>query len=139
MATIHNFEDLMVWQKARVLSQEIFDLITMGRFGRDFALIDQINRSSGSIMDNIAEGFGRQGNNEFINFLTYSYASALECKSQLYRAFDRNYIIKEKTDELFSLLEEIKKMINSLIGYLGKSDFRGQKFKDRDSKKNFRS
>ncbi len=81
MATIQNFEDLKVWQKSRILCQQIFDLITTGKFAKDFALIDQINRSSGSIMDNIAEGFGRMGNREFINFLTYSYASALECKS----------------------------------------------------------
>jgi four helix bundle protein len=131
MATIQNFEDLIVWQKSRMLCQEIFLLITNGKFARDFALIDQVNRSSGSVMDNIAEGFGRMGNKEFINFLTYSYASATESKSQLYRAFDRNYIGKEKLEELFNLLEEIKKIINSLITYLGKSDFRGQKFKYR--------
>jgi len=133
MATIQNFEDLKVWQKSRKLCQEIFALITTGSFVKDFALIDQINRSSGSIMDNIAEGFGRMGNKEFINFLTYSYGSTLECKSQLYRAIDRNYISNEKSDELFTLIEEIKKMINALITYLGKSDLKGQKFKARDN------
>lgn len=134
MATIQNFEDLKVWQKSRILCQEIFNLITNGSFAKDFTLIDQVNRSSGSVMDNIAEGFGRMGNNEFINFLTYSYASDLECKSQLYRAFDRNYICKEKSEDLLVLIEEIKKMINALITYLGKSDLRGQKFKARDKK-----
>ena len=104
MATIQNFEDLKVWQKSRTLCQQVFVLITNGSFAKDFALIDQVNRSSGSIMDNIAEGFGRMDNNEFINFLTYSYASVLECKSQIYRAFDRNYISKEKLEELFSLI-----------------------------------
>lgn len=135
MATIQSFEDLKVWQKSRILCKEVFDLITNGSFAKDFALIDQINRSAGSVMDNIAEGFGRMGNNEFTNFLTYSYASACECKSQLYRALDRKYISNEKTEELVNLIEEIKKMINSLITYLGKSDFRGQKFKARDTKK----
>lgn len=134
MATIQNFEDLKVWQKSRNLCQEIFDMITNGSLSKDFALIDQVNSSSGSVMDNIAEGFGRMGNKEFINFLTYSYGSALECKSQLYRAFDRKYITAEKSDELFALIEEIKKMINALIVYLGKSDFRGQKFKNKDNK-----
>jgi len=135
MATIQNFEDLKAWQKSRAFCQEIFLLMIEGKFARDFALIDQINRSSGSIMDNIAEGFGRMGDNEFINFLSYSYASAVESKSQLYRAFDRKYISKEKSDELFNLLEEIKKILNALITYLGKSDFRGQKFKYRNNKK----
>jgi len=131
MGTIQNFEDLIVWQKSRILCQEIFLLITNGKFARDFALIDQVNRSSGSVMDNIAEGFGRMGNNEFINFLTYSYASATESKSQLYRALDRNYITKEKSEELINLIEEIKKIINALISYLRKTELRGQKFKYR--------
>ena len=86
-------------------------------------------------MDNIAEGFGRMGNKEFINFLTYTYGSALECKSQLYRALDRKYISPEKSEELFNLIEEIKKMTNALITYLGHSDLKGQKFKARDNKK----
>ena len=135
MATIQRFEDLIVWQKARILCNEVFNLISKDKFAKDFALRDQISKSSGSVMDNIAEGFGRIGNREFINFLTYAYASALECKSQLYRALDRSYTSKEKTDELFLLIEEIKRIINALITYLGKSDFRGQKFKTRDTKK----
>ncbi|MBK9485443.1 MAG: four helix bundle protein [Chitinophagaceae bacterium] len=135
MATIQSFEDLKVWQKSRILCNEIFDLITTGKFSKDFALVDQINKSSGSVMDNIAEGFGRMGNKEFINFLTYTYGSALECKSQLYRALDRKYISKEKSEELFDLIEEIKKMTNALISYLGHSDLKGQKFKARDNKK----
>ena len=69
MATVLNFEDLKVWQKSRLLCQHIFELIATGKFAKDFSLIDQINRSSGSIMDNITEGFGRLGNNEFIIFL----------------------------------------------------------------------
>lgn len=81
MATIQNFEDLKVWQKSRILCSEIFGLVTSGAFSKDFALIDQISLSSGSVMDNIAEEFGRMGNREFVTFLTYSYGSALECKS----------------------------------------------------------
>jgi len=106
MATPQNFEDLKAWQKSRVLCSEIFGLITSGAFARDFGLIDQINRSSGSVMDNVAEGFGRMGNREFVNFLTYSYGSALECKSQLYSAYDRKYINPEKLNELYELLKK---------------------------------
>ncbi|MEO5683925.1 MAG: four helix bundle protein [Chitinophagaceae bacterium] len=132
MATINNFEDLKVWQKSRILCQEIFELINKDGFNKDYKLRDQINSSSGSLMDNIAEGFGRKGNNEFINFLTISNGSALEVKSQLYRALDRKYLLQAKFEELEKIIEEICKMISALITYIGKSDFRGQKFKARE-------
>jgi four helix bundle protein len=134
VATIQNFEDLKVWQKARLLCAEIFSITIVSNFSKDFGLKDQINRSSGSIMDNIAEGFGRKGNLEFINYLTYSNGSACECKSQLYRAFDRNYITEEKRKELADLADEITKMITSLISYLGGSELKGIKFKSREKK-----
>ncbi len=132
MATITKFEDLKVWQKARELCRHIFELIAESRFSKDYKLKDHINGSSGSVMDNIAEGFGRQGNNEFINFLTISNGSAMEAKSQLYRALDRKYITQPRFDELSFLIDEISKMIFGLITYLGKSDLKGQKFKARE-------
>lgn len=132
MATINNFEELKVWQKARILCLEVYELITTEKFRKDYKLKDQINGSSGSVMDNIAEGFGRLGNSEFINFLTISNGSLLEVKSQLCRALDRKYITIEKFAELENLIQEICKMIAALIIYLGKSDFRGQKFKARE-------
>jgi four helix bundle protein len=131
MASIEKFEDLKVWQKARTLCIEIHHLTRTGNFSTDFALRNQIHRSSGSIMDNIAEGFGRKGNFEFINFLTFSSGSNLECKSQLYRAADFNYINAEKMTELTNLSDEIGKMLSSLITYLGDSDIKGFKFKGR--------
>ena len=132
MATIKSFEELIVWQKARILCQQVFALTQQKPFSQDYKLKDQINASSGSVMDNIAEGFGRQGNNEFTNFLTIANGSLMEVKSQLYRALDRSYITRMKFDELCLLIEEISKMIFGLIAYLGKSDFKGQKFKARE-------
>jgi four helix bundle protein len=129
MATIKNFEDLQVWQKARLLCQQVFKIVQEDKFSKDYKLKDQINGSSGSIMDNIAEGFGRQGNNEFIQFLTIANGSCMEVKSQLYRAFDRNYIDETKFTELKNYTEEISKMTYTFIAYLGKSDFKGLKFK----------
>lgn len=126
MATIQSFEDLKVWQKARILCQQIYTLTSVGNFSGDFALKDQINISSGSVMDNIAEGFGRKGNIEFINFLTYSNCSVCESKSQLYRAYDRNYISEAKRKELADLADEVGKMISSLITYPGSEWFEGQ-------------
>ena len=134
MATIQSFEDLKVWQKARLLCTEVFSITSISNLSKDFGLKDQINRSSGSIMDNIAEGFGRKGNIEFINFLTYSNGSGCECKSQIYRAYDRNYISEEKRKELSDLADEITKMITSLIAYLGGSEMKGIKFKSREKK-----
>ena len=132
MATVNSFEELKVWQKARILCQQVFVLTEQKPFSQDYKLKGQINVSSGSVMDNIAEGFGRQGNNEFTNFLTISNGSLMEVKSQLYRALDRNYINRLKFDELCALIVEISKIIFGLIAYLGKSDFRGQKFKARE-------
>ncbi len=133
MATIHSFEELKVWKKSRELYQQIFFVMHTDKFAKNYALKDQINRSSGSIMDNIAEGFGRQSSNEFINFLTIASGSALEVKSQLYRALDRNYLSTVKFDKLIELLDEISKMLMALIAYLNKSDIRGLKFKDRNT------
>ena len=131
MATIQKFEDLRLWQKAKIFCKQVYDISEVGKFSKDFGLKDQINRSSGSIMDNIAEGFGRMGNIEFINFLAYANGSALECKSQLYRAFDRNYITFEKQQDLFLMIDEITKMISAFMSYLRNCEVKGMKFKGR--------
>ena len=131
MATVKRFEDLEVWKKSRVLSKDIFEIITTGKLATDYRLRDQMNGSSGSIMDNIAEGFERGSKLEFINFLSFSKGSAGELRSQLHRALDRQYITQEKFDELFNKAEEISKMNGGLIDYLNKSLLKGNKFKDR--------
>ena len=110
MATINSFEDLKVWQKSRELCKQVFYIMHTDKFSKDYALKDQINRSSGSVMDNIAEGFGRQSSNEFINHLSISNGSLLEVKSQLYRALDRQYISQDKFDNIIVVVNEIGKM-----------------------------
>lgn len=128
MAKVEKFEDLIAWQKARQFAHEIYEITCFERFSRDFSLVDQINRSSGSVMDNIAEGFGRGGNKEFIHFLFIANGSLFETKSQLYRAFDRKYINDDILNEKLSRADELAKVIGGLITYLQKSEFTGRKF-----------
>ena len=132
MASMRSFEELEVWQRARVFANKIYDLTSEGSFAKDFSLKDQINRSAGSIMDNIAEGFDRGGNREFINFLSYSKGSAAETRSQLYRALDRNHISENTLNELKEEALLISKMISGFMSYLQKSDFKGSKFHESD-------
>jgi four helix bundle protein len=131
MATFKTFEEIEVWKKARVLSKTIFELTTKGSFARDFALRDQINRSSGSIMDNIAEGFERGGNKEFVQFLSYSKGSSGETRSQLYRALDRTHITQLTFSNLTSQAIDISKMLSGLTVYLNSTDYKGVKFRNR--------
>lgn len=121
----------MAWQKARILTTEIFKISTETELGKDFRFKNQMNAACGSIMDNIAEGFERGGKLEFINFLTISKGSCAEVRSQLYRLFDRRIIIETKFDELYKLSEEIGNRIGGLINYLNASEIKGRKFKDR--------
>ena len=123
------FEDMDAWQKARKLSKEIYDITNIGKFSKDYDLRNQIRRASGSVMDNIAEGFERGGKGEFIQFLGISKCSCAEVRSQLYRALDQEYLDKEKFDKLYYSSNEISKMIKGLITYLNNTSIKGQKYK----------
>ena len=129
MSTITRFEDLEIWKMARKLSKEIYELTIQKEFSRNFALVDQIRRSSGSIMDNIAEGYERDGQKEFLQFLYISKASAGETRSQLYRAFDCNLITEEQLTDLTNELLKLSTKIQNFINYLKKSGLKGNKYK----------
>lgn len=129
MATVSNFENLEIWQLARQQAIEIFQLYSQEPFSKDWELRNQINASSGSVMDNIAEGFERSGNKEFSNFLIISKGSNGEVRSQLYRSYDRRYLTVEKFEELKLNCITLSKKITSFIKYLKESDQKGFRYK----------
>ena len=131
MPTLQKFEDLDIWQLARALSKKVLLLTKTEKLNKDFSLKDQMNRSSGSIMDNIAEGFGRGSRLEFIQFLSIASGSADELKSQLYRCRDRSNIEQGDFDELYNEAFILNKKINGFIKYLNTSLIKGTKFKER--------
>lgn len=126
--TINRFEDLEVWQLARQLSKDIFQITLLPPFVSDYKFRDQIRASSGSIMDNIAEGFGRGGNKEFINYLNISRGSCNETRSQCYRAFDFSYISDETLNTFLAQTDLVSFKILAFIRYLKASDRKGPKY-----------
>ena len=131
MATIEKFEEIISWQEARILNKNVGRLIDEERFKKNFRLIAQIEGSAGSIMDNIAEGFERGGNKEFIQFLYIAKASCGEFRSQLYRALDRDYINDIEFESLSIHAKKISMLVQKLINYLHESEIKGIKFKGR--------
>ncbi len=130
MATLSRFEDLKIWQESRLLNKCLFDLLLVQDDRKYGFLINHIFKTSGSIMDNIAEGFEREGNKEFIQFLSIAKGSAGELRSQIYRAMDLKLILEKDFDQLQSQLLSISSQISLFINYLKKSEFKGNKFKE---------
>jgi four helix bundle protein len=126
--TIKTFVDLEIWQLARELCKFVKELTDRQPFCNDFKFRDQIRASSGSIMDNIAEGFERDGNREFSQFLSIAKGSNGEVRSQSYRALDYNYITETEFNELLERTETLGNKIGNFMKYIKTSDIKGRKF-----------
>lgn len=112
---IRRFEDIEAWQLARQLTREVYTIVKIDRFSRDWGLKDQITRASGSVMHNIAEGFNSGSNNEFARFLAHAQRSCTEVQSQLYVALDQQYIKSMTFEHLYEMAEHTKVKIGEFI------------------------
>ncbi len=128
MPNIEKFEDIEARKRAREVTKRIYQLSATGDFSRDFGLKDQIRRSSVSVMSNIAEGFERDGNREFVNFLSIAKGSCGEARSQLYVALDHNFISVEDFEWTYEHLAQTGRMIGGFMNYLRQSELKGKKF-----------
>ena len=129
MGAVRDFEELAIFQKARELSKKIYPVTQREGFYSDYRFVQQIRAAAGSIMDNIAEGFERTGNKEFINFLYIAKGSCGEVRSQLIRANDIGYLTPEEYNELYIECRKLSAGIMNFIKELKSSDFSGAKYK----------
>ena len=129
MAAVRDFEELAIFQKARELSKKIYPITHRGEFRYDTRFVQQIRAAAGSIMDNIAEGFERGGNKEFLNFLYIAKGSCGEVRSQLMRANDVGYLTPEEYKELYSECRKLSAGIMNFIKEIKASDITGAKYK----------
>ncbi len=129
MAKIEKFEDIEAWKLARETVKLIYEISSSGNFSRDFSLVNQIRRAAISILSNIAEGFERNGDKEFLQFLAIAKGSCGEVRAQLYIALDQKYIDETQFVLIANKLIEISRTISGLMKYLQQSEFKGSKFK----------
>ena len=129
MAHIDRFEDIEGWKKGRELRMTAYGFSRRGEFAKDFSLKDQIRRAAQSATSNIAEGFERGGNREFIQFLSDVKGSCGEVRDQLYTALDEEYVMQAEFDRAYQLALETSRLISGFMKYLQQSELRGSKFK----------
>ncbi len=128
MEKVREFEDLEVFQRARALCKEIYQLTGVEPFASDFRFVQQIRAASGSIMDNIAEGFERNGNKEYLNFLYIAKGSCGEVRSQLLRAQDVGFINEDVFTQLYIDVKDVGRMLYNLIQSIKQKGNPGSKY-----------
>ena len=129
MASFRTFTDIDAWQAARELTSLVYAATRTAPFSKDFVLRDQIRRASVSIMANIAEGFGRSGSSEFIQFLAVAKGSACEVISHICVALDQACVSRQEFERLNKLAEKTVHLIGGLMKYLQQSTIKGAKYK----------
>jgi four helix bundle protein len=127
VAEIEGFEDIKAWQTGMELTRVVYAFSRRGEFAGDFALRDQVRKGAISVVSNIAEGFERGGNVEFIQFLFYAKGSAGEVEAQLHVACDQGYVSEAESAQAQSLARTTRMLLSGLVKYLQDSDMRGQK------------
>jgi len=129
MARLERFEDVDAWKVARELTKSVYQVTSSGEFARDFGLRDQIRRAAVSILSNIAEGFERGGNKEFLQFLSHAKGSCGEMRAQLYIALDQSYLSAVQFQKLIEQTIRVSRLIAGLMRYLSSSELRGSKYR----------
>lgn len=129
MGSVREFEDLIVWQLARDLARQVYRVSKKSPFNRDFGLRDQVCSAAVSVAANIAEGFGRGGNKEFVSFLSIARGSVCEVRALLLCAADQGYLPASDLAELINLTKVVASGLTNLMGYLRESALAGPKFR----------
>lgn len=133
MASVERFEDLRIWQMARELCKEIYQHTEKKPWKMDSRFVQQIRAAAGSVMDNIAEGFERDGNKEFVQFLYVAKGSCGEVRSQIIRASDVGFLDNNSATKLYNDSVELSKSISAFIKRIKSSPITGIKYKNPDS------
>ncbi|MBR5715478.1 MAG: four helix bundle protein [Bacteroidales bacterium] len=134
--TVTDFEDLVIYKNSRALAKQIYDITNVSPFKNDYRFVQQIRAAAGSISDNIAEGFERQGNKEFKNFLYFAKGSCGELRSQLNRAYDVKFIDEETYQQMYKDCKRLSSSILRFIESLKSPDFVGTKYFDKPMNSN---